>query len=194
MRLTGPVAITDDQFKTLRQGAIQNHVLTVCAVLVILWLALHSARIILAVFVSVLAGFAITAGTGLAIVQALNPISLAFFVLFVGIGVDFSLQYSVGYRAERYAQGDLMRALLLAASNTGPRVTLAALATAAGFMSFLPTAYRGLAELGEIAGAGMLIALIMSLTVLPAFLRTPGPPTGTSSARLRLSLAVRPLS
>jgi hopanoid biosynthesis associated RND transporter like protein HpnN len=49
-------------------------------------------------------------------------------------------------------------------------LTLAALATAAGFLSFLPTAYRGLSELGLIAGVGMLIAFITSVTLLPALL------------------------
>ncbi len=176
VRLTGPIPIADDEFETIRQGAEVNGAITVVAVLIILWLALHSARIILAVFVSVAAGLAITAATGLAMEGALNPISIAFFVLFVGIGVDFALQFSVSYRAERYVQRDLMPALLAAASNTGGRLTLAALATAAGFLSFLPTAYRGLSELGEIAGAGMLIALIMSLTVLPALLRILDPP------------------
>jgi uncharacterized protein len=176
VRLTGPVPIADDEFETLREGAAQNGAITVVAVLVILWLALHSGRIILAVFVSVAAGLAITAASGLAMVGALNPISIAFFVLFVGIGVDFALQFSVSYRAERYMHSDLMAALLAAASNTGGRLTLAALATAAGFLSFLPTAYRGLSELGEIAGAGMIIALIMSLTVLPALLRILDPP------------------
>ena len=49
-------------------------------------------------------------------------------------------------------------------------MTLAAFATAAGFLSFLPTAYKGLSELGLIAGLGMLIAFITSITLLPALL------------------------
>lgn len=62
------------------------------------------------------------------------------------------------------------------AANNGGRLVLAALATAAGFLSFLPTAYRGVSELGEIAGMGMIIALILSLTLLPALLRMLDPP------------------
>ena len=44
------------------------------------------------------------------------------------------------------------------AARAGAPLTLAALATAAGFLSFLPTAYKGVSELGLIAGVGMLIA------------------------------------
>jgi hopanoid biosynthesis associated RND transporter like protein HpnN len=43
-------------------------------------------------------------------------------------------------------------------------------APARGFLSFLPTAYRGLSELGLIAGVGMLIAFLTSITLLPALL------------------------
>jgi hopanoid biosynthesis associated RND transporter like protein HpnN len=176
VRVTGTIPISDDEFATLREGAALNGVLTVLAVLVILWLALHSMRIILAVFVSLFAGLFITAAIGLALVGAFNPISVAFFVLFVGIGVDFGLQFSVSYRAERFEQDDLTAALLATASNTGGRLALAAAATAAGFMAFTPTAYEGLSELGQIAGAGMIVAFLMSITVLPALLKLLNPP------------------
>jgi uncharacterized protein len=50
------------------------------------------------------------------------------------------------------------------------------MATAAGFLSFLPTDYKGISELGKIAGVGMLVAFLTSITVLPALLRLLNPP------------------
>jgi len=50
------------------------------------------------------------------------------------------------------------------------------MATAAGFLCFLPTDYKGISELGEIAGVGMLIAFVSSITVLPALLKLLNPP------------------
>jgi hopanoid biosynthesis associated RND transporter like protein HpnN len=47
---------------------------------------------------------------------------------------------------------------------------------AAGFLSFLPTDYRGLSELGLIAGLGMVIAFLTSITLLPALLQLLNPP------------------
>jgi hopanoid biosynthesis associated RND transporter like protein HpnN len=176
VRLTGAVPVADQEFATLREGAILNTTLTVVAVLVILWLALRSARIILAVFVSLVVGLAVTAALGLAMVHALNLISIAFFVLFIGIGVDFGIQFSVRYRSERHDIENLREALLSSAAKAGGPLALAALATAAGFLSFLPTAYRGLAELGQIAGCGMLIAFLASITLLPALLALLNPP------------------
>ncbi len=170
VRLTGIVPINDDQFLTLKDNAALNITVSLLAVFVILWLALHSARIILAVAISLVVGLAISAAFGLFLVGALNVISVAFFVLFVGLGVDFGLQFSVRYRAERHDYGNLRAALRSAARKAGAPLALAAAATAVGFSSFLPTAYRGLSELGEIAGSGMIIAFLVSITLLPALL------------------------
>jgi hopanoid biosynthesis associated RND transporter like protein HpnN len=176
VRLTGPVPISDEEFSTIQQGALVNSVGTVIVVLVILWLALRSGRIILAVTINLFIGLATTAALGLMMVGALNLISVAFAVLFVGLGVDFAIQFAVRYRAERHEVDDLRVALIQAGKTVGAPLTLAAAAVAAGFMSFLPTDYRGVSELGQIAGAGMLIAFVTSITVLPCLLSVLKPP------------------
>ena len=117
-------------------------------------------------------------------VGALNLISVAFAVLFVGIGVDFGIQFSVRYRAERHEVDDLRAALANAGEHIATPLALAAAATAAGFLSFVPTAYRGVSELGQIAGLGMIIAFIGSITVLPALLDHLQPAGRKRAARL----------
>ena len=176
VRLTGPVAMEDEEFATIKEGAVRNGLITVVIVLIILWLALRSARLIVAVFVNLFIGLVLTAGLGLLMVGTLNLISVYFAVLFVGIGVDFGIQYSVRYRAERHELDDLKGAVLQAGKYVGAPLTLAAGATAAGFLSFLPTDYRGVSELGLIAGFGMLIAFATSITILPALIRLLNPP------------------
>jgi uncharacterized protein len=176
VRLTGSVPMADEEFATVADGASLNATLTIAAVILILWLALRSARIILAVFLSLIVGLTITAAAGLAMVGTLNLISVAFAVLFVGIGVDFGIQFSVRYRQERHANSDLGAALATAAAEVGKPLALAAAATAAGFYAFLPTDYRGVSELGLIAGTGMLIAFLTSITLLPALLMILKPP------------------
>jgi uncharacterized protein len=176
VRLTGLVAIQDEEFGTLREGALANMVGTIAVVLFVLWLALRSPRIIFAVAVTTAVGLVVTAALGLWMTTALNPISIAFAVLFIGIGVDFSIQFSVRYRAERHDNDDLIKALVNAASNAGTPLTLAAATTAAGFLSFLPTAYGGFSELGAIAGVGMIVAYVMSIVLLPALLKVLNPP------------------
>ena len=176
VRLTGPVPISDEEFSTVQQGALVNGIATVIVVLGILWVALRSSRIIFAVAINLFIGLATTAALGLMMVGALNLISVAFAVLFVGLGVDFGIQFAVRYRAERHDVDDLRLALVRAGRTVGAPLTLAAAAVAAGFLSFLPTDYRGVSELGQIAGAGMIIAFVSSITVLPCLLSVLNPP------------------
>jgi len=176
VRLTGPVPIANEEFATVADGAVVNGIGTVLVVLFILWMALRSPKIILAVFVNLFIGLSITTALGLMMVGSLNLLSVAFAVLFVGLGVDFGIQYSVRYRSERFKSDDLRAALVQAAERSAVPLSLAAMATAAGFLSFLPTDYKGISELGEIAGVGMLIAFTSSITVLPAMLKLLNPP------------------
>ena len=176
VRLTGPVPIANEEYATVQDGAIVNGIGTVLIVLVILWMALHSSKIIFAVFVNLFVGLAITTAVGLMMVGSLNLLSVAFAVLFVGLGVDFGIQFSVRYRSERFKNDDLRLALESAASRSAVPLSLAAMATAAGFLCFLPTDYQGISELGKIAGAGMLVAFITSITTLPALLTLLNPP------------------
>lgn len=176
VRLTGPVPIANEEFATVQEGAVVNALGTVAVVLLILWLALHSSKIIFAVFVNLFVGLAITTALGLMLVGSLNLLSIAFAVLFVGLGVDFGIQFSVRYRSERYKNDNLDQALAKAAEYSAVPLSLAAMATAAGFLSFLPTAYKGVSELGEIAGLGMVVAFVSSITLLPALIKLLNPP------------------
>ena len=176
VRLTGPVPIANEEFATVADGAVVNGIGTVLVVLFILWMALHSSKIISAVFANLFIGLSITTAVGLMMVGSLNLLSIAFAVLFVGLGVDFGIQYSVRYRSERFKSNDLQIALQQAAERSAVPLSLAAMATAAGFLSFLPTDYKGVSELGKIAGVGMLVAFISSITVLPALLSLLNPP------------------
>ena len=102
LRLTGPVPMADEEFATIKENAGLNATVTIVVVLVILWLALRWARIIFAVFACLAVGLSLTAAVGMLMVGTLNLISVYFAVLFVGLGVDFGLQFSVRYRAERH--------------------------------------------------------------------------------------------
>ncbi len=154
VRLTGDVPMADEEFATVQEHAWVNNIGTVLIVLVLLFTALKSPKIVFAVYASVAVGLIVTAAAGLAMVGALNLISIAFAVLFIGIGADFGIQFSVRYRAERHADDNLLRSLDTAAERAGRPLALAATATACGFLAFVPTVYRGVSELGLIAGVG----------------------------------------
>ena len=171
VRLTGDVPMSDEEFATLEEGADVMGAAMLAGVLLVLWLALKSFRIIAAILLTLVAGLMLTMAIGLAVVGVFNIISIAFIALFVGLGVDFGIQFAVRYRHERFHTGDLDQALSCTGKALGSPLALAAGATAAGFFSFIPTTYTGVAELGKVAGIGMIVAFLLSVTLLPALLR-----------------------
>jgi len=170
VRLTGPVPLGDEEFASVEQGAGTSTSLAFGLICLLLFLALRSVRLVLPILATLAMGLVMTAGFAALAVHSLNLISVAFAVLFIGIAVDFSIQFSVRYRSERYGLDDLKRALRRAARGVGPPLAVAAATTAVGFFCFVPTAYTGVSDLGLISGVGMVIALILNLTVLPALL------------------------
>ena len=175
-RMTGEIPMADEEFASVAEGAVRNTLLSFALVALLLWLALRSWRLILPVLATLLLGLLATAAFGALAVGPFNPLSIAFAVLFIGLGVDFGIQYAIRLREQRHAVDALIAALTAAGAAAGPGILLAALAIAGGFLAFLPTDYRGVSELGAIAGTGMLIAALLSLTLLPALLRLLAPP------------------
>ena len=170
VRLTGDVPLSDEEFATLTDRAWLMAGAMMAGVLATLWLALRSFKIILAILATLVVGLALTMGLGLVFIGVFNIISIAFIALFVGLGVDFGIQFSVRYRAERFQYPELAKALCHTGRTVGLPLALAAAATAVGFFSFLPTNYIGVAELGFVAGLGMIVAFATSITLLPALL------------------------
>jgi hopanoid biosynthesis associated RND transporter like protein HpnN len=169
VRVTGPVALNNDQLAALSESATLSTVL--CLGLICFWLAvgMRSIRAIAAILLTLIVGLAGCAAFAVAVIGPFNPVSIAFAPLFIGIAIDFGIQFSVRYSAERLGSEPIV-AMQRTAAGVGPPLAVAATATAVGFLAFAPTAYLGVRDLGLIAGAGMVIALILNLTLLPALL------------------------
>jgi hypothetical protein len=186
VRVTGGVALNDDQFSALSEGA--GAVAAAAGLLLVLWLALavRSARAVAAILLTLGAGLAFCACFAVTAVGAFNPISVAFAPLFIGVAIDFGIQFTVRFAAEKLGTEDSPAgAVRRAAAGIGAPLVVAGLATAAAVFSLYPTDYRGVSDLGLIAGAGMLIALILNLTLLPALLASLGAPGFAEAAGLR---------
>ena len=168
--ITGEAPLGDEEFGSIQENIGLVGLIMATAMLLTLWLATRSAKITAAIAITIVAGLVITLAGGLAAAGSLNVISIAFIPLFVGLGVDFGIQVSVRFNAERWAGAGLHAALERAAVGVGAPILLAAAAICLALVAFLPTDYTGLAELGIISAFGMVIALILNLTLLPALL------------------------
>jgi hopanoid biosynthesis associated RND transporter like protein HpnN len=185
VRFTGAAAIKHESISAAMQGASRALVLSILLVTIVLTLGLRSSRLILASLLTLGSGLAVTAAFAAAVVGQLNLISIAFAVLYVGLGIDYCIHLCLGYREALDASGDHDLALREATGRIGSSIFLSALTSAAAFYAFVPTRFTGVAELGVISGTGMLISLAMTLTLLPALLTVlpppvPGRPQGRS--------------
>ncbi|CAI3953009.1 MMPL family transporter [Commensalibacter communis] len=172
--LTGDAQINDEEFSTVLHGMIVG--LFVSFVLVAGWLfmAVRTWRLILPILLLLFIGLVLTTGFASITVGMLNLISISFAILFVSIAVDFGIQFCVRFRGQDLISTKKKEDLLYALSHTGyeagHQIFTAAVAAAAGFLAFTPTNFIGVKQLGLIAGGGMIIAFICTVTFLPALL------------------------
>ena len=184
--VTGEVPLSDEEFGSLKENIGLVGAIMIAALLVALWFATRSAKTVLAIVTTTAIGLVLTTATGLFAVGTFNLISVAFIPLFVGLGVDFGIQVSVQFNAERLAGQEPLAALARGAARIGEPLLIAATAILLGFGAFLPTDYVGIAQLGVISGLGIVIALILNITLLPALLilfRPPPPSAAVGFAR-----------
>jgi hopanoid biosynthesis associated RND transporter like protein HpnN len=177
IRVTGPVALADDEFSTVAQGAVAGMIGSLLLITLWLFLAVHTWRLIVPILLTLGTGLVFTLVFAALAVGTLNLVSVGFGILFIGIAVDFAIQFSVRLRQVRVTVAELIPALDETGRRVGPQILVAASATAAGFLAFVPTDFRGVAELGLIAGVGMIIAFFCTMIFLPAFI-TVFRPTG----------------
>ncbi|MEJ0063503.1 MAG: MMPL family transporter [Alphaproteobacteria bacterium] len=185
VRLTGSVALNDEEFSSIADGMGIAALGSLILVGTLLILALKSLRIVVPILLTLGAGLVATTAFGIAAIGSLNLISVAFAVMFIGIAVDFGIQFGVRFRDQHFHHPELSEALSATARVIALPLALAAASTAAGFLAFTPTDYAGVAELGLIAGAGMIIALLCNITLLPALIAIFKPPAEQESVGFR---------
>jgi hopanoid biosynthesis associated RND transporter like protein HpnN len=171
VRMTGTVALEHEELDSVVSSASLAGALALVMVIIVLYWALRSVRLLfISVFV-LLVGLIGTAALAAVTVGHLNLFSVAFAVLYVGLGVDFLLHVSLRVK-EALADGqDIDTAIVGAMQSIGASLVICTLTTAAAFYAFVPSRlFEGISELGMIAGNGMFVSFIVSVTLLPAML------------------------
>jgi hopanoid biosynthesis associated RND transporter like protein HpnN len=170
VRLTGSVALANEELMSVSTGTGLAGLFALFMVGMVLFVALRSLRLMIASMLTLLAGLIGTAAFATYAVGSLNLISVAFAVLYIGLGIDYTIHLCLRYR-ELVEQGlPHASAFRQAAGDVGASLVLCGVTTSAGFYAFIPTAYAGVSELGLISGTGMYISLLTNLTLLPALL------------------------
>lgn len=171
IRLTGEKALEQEELETLTNDTVYAGLGSLLLILVMLVIGLRSLKLVSATLIALIMGLILTATYAALVVGHLNVLSVAFAVLYIGLGVDFAIHICLRYRECREHHETNVAAIRESVQTLGFSLFLCALTTSIGFFAFVPTDYKGVSELGLISGGGMFIGLLISLTILPALLQ-----------------------
>ncbi|NOQ64708.1 MAG: MMPL family transporter [Methyloprofundus sp.] len=171
IRITGKIALEEDEMRVLAEDTVYSGLFALALVIIVLFLGLKSVKLVLCTLISLIIGLILTAGFATVAVGHLNVLSVAFAILYIGLGVDFAIHVCLGYREGWEQHMTSEQAIKKSIRVLGSSLFLCALTTSIGFFAFIPTSYEGVSELGLISGGGMFVGLIVSLTLLPALLK-----------------------
>ncbi|MCA9268391.1 MAG: MMPL family transporter, partial [Planctomycetales bacterium] len=169
--LTGLPVMENDEMQTSQSDMLWSSVLSLVGVAILFVAGLGGLRhALLAVGV-----LAITMGWSFGYITLavghLNILSVAFGVILIGLGIDFGVHYVARYLQIRLREDDPDAALTQTARSIGPGVLTGAATTAIAFFTAYFTQFRGVAELGVVAGGGLLLCVAGALFVLPAAIK-----------------------
>ncbi|MGB7205733.1 MAG: MMPL family transporter, partial [Anderseniella sp.] len=170
IKLTGYTALNAEEFEAVTKGAAIAGIISFTLVSLIVFFGLPTLILVVPALGLIVLGFLINAGFATLSVGYLNMISVAFAVLFIGLGIDYAIHVILRfseYRAKGQSGAD---AAVSSVEKTGPALALCTITTALAFLAFTPTDFVGMAQLGIIAAGGMVIAFVASITLVPAIL------------------------
>ena len=178
VRLTGMVPLEHEEITSLVSNLGVAGVIAFAVLLGVMILGLRSLRVVIAIGISVAVGISWTFAFGLLAVGEFNTISMSFSVLLIGLGVDFAIHLCLRYQENLQLGDSNLDATLHATAGVGTAVSLCALTSSIGFLSFFPTDYLGLGQLGVVMAGGLFLSLAATFIVVPAVLAVSGIPRG----------------
>lgn len=115
-------------------------------------------------------GLGFTMGFTTLSIGHLNILTITFAPILIGLAIDFGIHYITRYEEETRHGHSIEEAIFKATVFTGQGIITGALTTAVAFLAMGFTDFKGIKEMGVIAGGGLFLCLIPMMTVLPVFL------------------------
>jgi hypothetical protein len=165
--LTGLPVLEDDEMRQADQDAQKATLLALLGVLALYAGVYRGIRYPFLTILTLLIGMIWALGWATGTVGHLNILSAAFAVMMIGVG-DYGVLWIARYDEGRKQGLAPQAAIGYAAQSAGPSILTAALTTGAAFGALLIVDFRAVAELGWIAGWGVLFCALSCSVVLPA--------------------------
>jgi uncharacterized protein len=171
VNLSGQPVLMADERDTCREDSIQASVLSFVLVVLLYALAFSGEiRRPAMSFLALIIGLGWTLGYTTMVIGHLNFITVSYLAMLTGMGIDFGIHITYRYVEERVHGKPSELALVDTVQRTGVDAAVGAVATAAAFGVMGLTGFRGIGELGILAGGGVLLCFLSTVTALPACL------------------------
>jgi len=168
--VTGKPALSNDEMTTAFRDSARATLLAFGLTLALLLVAfLRIGKPLLMLLVLALS-LAWSIGLATLVVGHLSLFSVMFIPIIIGIGTDYGIYYLLRYEEELFLGRNLREAIEITAMRSGPGMLLSAITAAATFYVLILTDFRGLQELGFIAGSALLLSWVAMMFVFPAVL------------------------
>jgi uncharacterized protein len=166
--LTGIPVLENDEMRRSQTDMLFASVISFVGVGLLLFLGFRGLRHPALAMVMLAVGMAWAFGYTTLAIGHLNILSVSFAVILIGLGIDFSIHYLARYLELRRNGEALQPALVETSSGVGIGIVTAAVTTALAFFCATFTQFLGVAELGVIAGGGIVLCAAATFLVLPA--------------------------
>ncbi len=167
--VTGEIALTHEEISAATGGINLAGWISTLFLTLVMVIGVRSIKIVVTTLLMLLYGVVITTAWAMFAVGEFNTLSLVFIVMFFGLGVDYALHFSLRYQEAVNQHDDRVLALVHATRGVGGAIFLCMITTTVAFLAFWPTRYGGLADLGVISAGGMLVAFVLTFSLIPAF-------------------------
>src|SRR5262245_32249536 len=168
--LTGIPVLESDEMRSSQTAMFYASILSFVGVAALMVLGFRGLRYPVLGNLVLLVGMAWSFGFTTWAVGHLNILSVSFAAMLIGIGIDYSTVYLLHYRECRHKGLDARSAVIETGASVGPGILTAAISSSVAFYCAVLTDFAGVAELGIIAGGGIMICTVAAFVVLPAVL------------------------
>lgn len=168
--LTGEPVLDTDEMMASTNDSTKSTLLSLVGVALVFALSFRELFRPLMAVVALILGVGWTMGFTTLVVGHLNLLTVTFATILVGLGIDFGIHFIYRYDEERHGGQDPLTAMKITLATAGVENLTGAVSTAIAFWALNFTDFVGIAELGTIAGTGIMLCYLAMVTVLPAFL------------------------
>ncbi|QQE12042.1 MMPL family transporter [Planctomycetota bacterium] len=175
MGLTGIDVVETDETDAANRDSMKASIVASILIAGLLITSFHSIKSPLLMLLTLGIGISWTFGYLTLTIGHLQLISVIFTVILLGLGIDFGIHITTRFELVRHDYPDTIDGFAQSITNTfetiGPGLVTGAITTAAALATTMFTDYAGVAEMGQIASAGIILCLIAMFAVYPSLLR-----------------------